>query len=192
MRVNLDEYEARQRGQLKRYHGANVTFSDELLPDPVATEKAGGIPKFTEIETITIQYPGMDRTSRRVEERDRVEYADLYRAFKENKTPPVEGTSLQEWSLMPRSVYEEFRHLGFKTIEQVATANEDVKRRLGPLQDWCKKAKAWLKPSEKNELVALQERADRAERRVEKLLEQVTLLMQRVEATEGTNLRESN
>jgi len=83
------------------------------------------------------------------------------------------------------------QYLGFKTVEQLAEANDDVKRRMGPLSKFIKMAQDWLHAasSSQNEVVKLKQLLEREERRTAKLEEQIEFLMQRVEANEGTSLR---
>lgn len=163
--------------------GSNLRFYHDYIDDPEATAKANGIPKKKEIEMLEVHYPGGDKTPLRVDDNIRQEYAAEYNAWKQNQEPPTSGTPLSEWSLMPRSVVEELRHFGIKTVEQLKDLPDEPKRRLGPLGSWCKKAKEWDKASNSSQaqVTALQEQLDRQTKRADKLEEQVSQLIKRIE-----------
>ncbi|MFO0089245.1 MAG: hypothetical protein ACK518_00225, partial [bacterium] len=81
-------------------------------------------------------------------------------------------------------------YLGFRTVEQLAEAIDEVKRRMGPLSRFVKEAQEWIKAasSEQAQVVSLRESLEREKLRTERLENQVELLMQRIEANEGTRL----
>ena len=85
----------------------------------------------------------------------------------------------------------ELQHMGFKTVEQLAETTDDVKRRLGTLSKFVKIAKDWIESANSSQfqVTALKQQLEREQRRTEKLEQQVELLMQRVEANEGTDMR---
>ena len=176
--------------QRKRFHGANVKFFNSYNENKEKSMAAGRA-VFDEIPSISIQYPGGDETVRKIEPQDVVEYPELYAAFQAGNTPVDSGTPLAEWPPMNGSAMRELQHLGFKTVEQLADANDDIKRRLGPLSKFIKIAKDWLAAANSSqfEVTSLKQQLERAQRRTEKLEEQVELLMQRVEGNEGTDLR---
>ena len=150
-----------------------------------------GRPIFDEIPYISIRWPGQDETVRRIEPHDMQEYPQEYAAFKAGSEPVTEGTPLAEWPPMTGSAVRELQYLGFKTVEQLAEANDDVKRRIGPLSRFVKLAKDWLDAanSSQNDVVRLKNLLEREQARTSRLENQVELLIQRVEANEGTNLR---
>jgi hypothetical protein len=83
------------------------------------------------------------------------------------------------------------QHLGFKTVEQLADAHDELKRKLGPTGRFIKMAKDWLDAANSSQfnVVALKQQLEREQKRTAKLEEQVELLLQRVEGNEGTDLR---
>lgn len=176
--------------QKKRYHGASVKFFNAYNKNEEKSLKEGR-PIFDEIPSISIRYPGMDETVRRIEQRDIQEYPELYAAFMANNTPVEEGTPLSEWPPMNGSALRELQYMGFKTVEQLAAANDDVKRRLGTLGKFVKMAKDWLDASTSTQadIMKLKSMLEREQKRTEKLTEQLELLMQRVEANEGTSMK---
>jgi predicted nuclease with TOPRIM domain len=81
--------------------------------------------------------------------------------------------------------------LGFKTVEQLANATDEAKRKLGPLSKFCKLAKDWMDAakSDQNEVVKLRQLLEREQAKTDDLRHKLELLMQRVEANEGISLR---
>ena len=83
------------------------------------------------------------------------------------------------------------QYLGFKTVEQLAVATDDVKRKLGPLSKFVKLAKDWLEAanSTQNDVAKMKQQLEKAEARAAALEHKLELFMQRVEANEGIDLR---
>jgi len=174
----------------KRYHGANVKFFNAYQENREKSLAAGRA-VFDEIPSVSIQYPGGDETVRRIEPHDLVEYPELYAAFQSGNTLIESGTPLQEWAPLNGSALRELQHMGFKTVEQLAETSDDVKRRLGTLSKFVKIAKDWIDAANSTQfqVTALKQQLEREQRRTEKLESQVELLMQRIEANEGTDMR---
>ena len=174
----------------KRYSGANIKFFYSYNENREKSIKEGR-PIFDEIPSISIQWPGQDETVRRIEPQDIQDYPDLYARFKTNSEPVLEGTPLAEWPLMSGSVMRELQYLGFKTVEQLSVANDDVKRRLGPLTRFVKLAKDWLDAAnaDQNQVVKFKQLLEIEQKKRLQLENKLELLMQRVEANEGTDLR---
>ena len=176
----------------KRYSGANIKFFYSYNENREKSLKEGR-PIFDEIPSISIQWPGQDETVRRIEPQDMQEYPELYARFKAGSEPVLEGTPLAEWPMMSGSAMRELQYLGFKTVEQLAAATDDVKRKLGPLSKFCKLAKEWLDAAEsdQNAVVKLKQQLEQETKKREHLEHKLELLLQRVEANEGTDLRGS-
>ena len=174
----------------KQYAGANVKFFF-AYNENVEKSRSEGRPIFDEIPSISIQWPGGDETVRRIEQQDIQDYPELYARFKAGSEPMSEGTPLAEWPMMSGSAMRELQYFGFKSVEQLADANDDIKRRLGPLSKFVKLAKDWLDAanSDQNEVAKLRNLLDREKARTTALEHKLELLMQRVEANEGIDLR---
>jgi hypothetical protein len=174
----------------KRYSGANIKFFYSYNENREKTAKEGR-PIFDEIPSISIQWPGQDETVRRIEPQDMQEYPELYARFKAGSEPVLEGTPLAEWPMMSGSAMRELQYLGFKTVEQLAAATDDVKRKLGPLSKFVKLAKDWLEAanSTQNDVAKMKQQLEKAEARAAALEHKLELFMQRVEANEGIDLR---
>jgi hypothetical protein len=174
----------------RRYHGANIRFFNAYNENREKSFSAGRA-IFDEIPSISIQYPGGDETVRRIEPQDIQDYPELHAAFKAGNEPVVSGTPLAEWPLMNGSTLRELQHLGFKTVEQLAEAHDELRRKLGPTGRFIKMAKDWMDAatSSQYQVTTLKQQLDRAETQTAKLREQVELLMQRIEGNEGIDLR---
>lgn len=174
----------------KRYSGANVKFFYAYNENREKSLNEGR-PIFDEIPSISIQWPGGDETVRRIEQRDIQEYPELYERFKAGSEPVTEGTPLAEWAMMSGSALRELNYLGFKTVEQLAKATDEVKRKIGPLSKLVKMAQDWLEAadSDQNEVVKLKQQLAAETAKRERLEEKLELFLQRIEANEGTDLR---
>jgi hemolysin activation/secretion protein len=93
---------------------------------------------------------------------------------------------------MNGSAMRELQYLGFKTVEQVANASDEAKRKLGTLSKFIKLAQEWLAAanSTQNEVVKLKNQLEQEQIRTAKLENKVELLLQRISANEGTDLRD--
>lgn len=188
--IDWDSIRSGRQQNRRRYHGANVRFFNAYNENKEKSFAAGRA-IFDEIPSISIQYPGGDETVRRIEPQDIQDYPELYAAFQAGNEPVVSGTPLAEWPLMNGSTLRELQHLGFKTVEQLAEAHDELKRKLGPTGRFIKMARDWISAanSSQYQVTSLKQQLDRAEVQAEKLREQVELLMQRIEGNEGIDLR---
>lgn len=179
-----------ESGPTRRYKGANVHFFNAYNLNREKTAAAGR-EVYDEIPSISIQFPGHDVTVRRIEQQDILEYPEKYAAFKAGSEPVESGTPLSAWTLMNGAAMKELQYLGFKTVEQLAEASDEAKRKLGTLSKYVKMAKEWLDAanSTQTQLVAMQQQLEREQERTKRLEHQLEVLIQRVEASEGTDLR---
>lgn len=199
MTLSYDEIKAKHYARNgdggKPYKGAIVRMFMAELP---VKNPAPGKARSNFIPSISIQYPGMDETVRKIQPEDIAAYPELYAALQAAEGGEIEevmdGLSLQLWPPIHRSVVQELRALGFRTVEQLAEANDAVKRKMGPLVQWVKKAKEWVAAGESDQALVAQLRADN-ERLIAKnksLAEQLELAHQRIDAIEGTDLSGQN
>lgn len=187
MSINLDEYYSRNRN--KQYHGANVSFKRIDVPNPTKAEQLGR-PVYEKRDFCVVTFPGKPAEFVEVTERHKQEYPAQWEAFQKGLEPPVEGFPLEQWPMMDRDTVEQLRAHGFKTVENLAECTDEVKRKIGPLSQWCKKAKKFLEAAGTgaNEVARLQETVERLEARCKKQEDQIVLLIRRIEATEGTKI----
>ncbi len=175
----------------KQYDGAHIQFKLEQVPD-VKRSEAEGRPIYNEIEVIEVHYPGSDITVVPVNEIHKREYAEQYNAFKAGLEQPESGTPLEQWAPMPRNLVLELKHFGIRTVEQLAEASAEAQRKHGMLKQWMKKAKEWLAAanSTQSDVAKLKSQMEALETRLKKAMEMNEVLIQRIEATEGTRLRD--
>lgn len=177
-------------GPKRRFAGANVKMFMLEIEDRNESEKQGRA-VFRDVPSISIQWPGMDETVRRIEEQDKAEFPEMYAAFMAGHIPyEGAGTPLTQWAVIPGAVTRELNYLGFRTVEQLSEANDSLRAKLGPNWQYVKKAKEWLNAagSTQTDVMTLKEQLERATKKADKLEEQVELLLQRIEANEGTRL----
>lgn len=172
-----------------RWSGANVKFLNVVRKNDQKSNEAGR-DIYDEVPSISIQWPGGDETVRAIEEKDKHEFPELWAAFTAGMGEVQSGMPLKEWTRMTASAVHELAYLGFRTVEQLAEANDDVRRRMGPLSKYIKEAQEWIEAAstEQAQVVAMQQQLDRERLRADKLEQQVELLMQRIEATEGIRI----
>ena len=93
--------------------------------------------------------------------------------------------------MMNGSAMRELQYLVFKMVEHVANATDEAKRKLGTLSKFVKIAQEWLAAanSTQNEVVKLKTKLEHEQARTAKLEEKMELLLQRLSANEGTDLR---
>lgn len=172
--------------QRSRWSGANVRFKMVVRKNEVKSLEAGR-DIFDEVPSISIQWPGGDETVRAIEEQDKYEHAAAYQAFIAGAGEVQSGMPLQEWPKITASAIHELAYLGFRTVEQLAQANDEVRRKMGPLSKYIKEAQEWMSAasSTQAEVVSLREQLERERVRVERMENQIELLMQRIEGNEG-------
>lgn len=126
-------------------------FHPGVTPDSERTE-AEGRPIFKDEVYIRIITPG-DRNNiidRPMRPEDKFRFAKQYAAFQSGNTEGGIGTPLQEWSPMPRSLVEELRYFGFRTVEHVAEAQDSVLGKMPGLREWQKRAQIFLAASKES------------------------------------------
>lgn len=178
--------------QKSRWSGANVKFLNVVRKNEAKSQQAGR-DIYDEIPSISIQWPGGDETVRALEEKDKVEHPQLWAAFTAGTGPVQSGMPLKEWTRVTASAVHELAYLGFRTVEQLAEANDEVKRRMGPLSKFVKEAQEWLSAanSGQSQVVALKEALEREKNRGDRLENQIKLLILRIEANEGNRFEQA-
>ncbi len=168
------------------YSGCNIKMFNVVRKSEEKSKQAGR-DIYDEIPSISFQWPGCDETVRAIEEKDKRDHPEIWAAFSAGIGPVQSGMPLKEWTRITASAVHELAYLGFRTVEQLAEANDEVKRKMGPLQRFAKEAQEWLAAanSPQSQVVALKEAFDREKLRADRLENQIELLLQRIEANEG-------
>lgn len=172
-----------------KWSGCNVKIFNVARKNETKTAQAGR-DIYDEIPSISFQWPGGDETVRALEDRDKREHPELYAAYQAGIGPVQSGFPLKEWTKISTSALHELGYLGFRTVEQLAEANDEVKRRMGPLSKFVKEAEEWLEAanSAQSQVVSLRESLEREKVRADRLENQIELLIQRIEANEGIKI----
>ncbi len=126
--------------------GLSIRIYAGLVPDKAKTIE-NGYPASKEVPFIQIRIPGdasYERNGPMTEEEKRI-YPRHWKRYQENQsTEGIVGSVLDEWTPMPRSMVDSYRHFGIRTVEQLA-AMSDVNARTVPQgAQWRDKAKLWL------------------------------------------------
>jgi len=104
-----------------------VMFYPSFLRDETKSIEEGR-PMFKDTEFVKIFAPG-DRNNiidRPATLEDKQRFSKQYSMFRQNREQRADGTPLAEWPIISRSQAEELRFQGFSTVEQIATARDDV------------------------------------------------------------------
>lgn len=116
-------------------------------------------------------------------------YERRYNKWKETGEIPVEGTSVKNWAVASPAQVETMLKIHVKTVEQLATANEEVIGRLGMGgRNLVEKAKAYVKQQESGVGKLAEENADlrqklaEADKVQQSQAEQLKLLQSQVQA----------
>lgn len=114
-----------------------------------------GEESFKESEYITIMVPGDSRESvtRPVEKADKDRWPEKYQAFVNNQPAPEDGMPIRHWNLQD-SIADQLEGAGIKTVEQLASINENTPPRVPGILALKQKAAEYLK---------FRDRADSAE-----------------------------
>jgi hypothetical protein len=182
--------EAMENPTGKLYGGARVWFDTITERNEQKSDEEGRI-VYDYIEAIYIQHPGDSAAHvKKAKPRDIAAYQSEYNTYKNGEAaPPVQGTPLIEWSMIPRSLVRQFESNGIYTLEQLADLPVNyghVYARLGPAQEWCGKAKDEMERAAKRATVTKARAENKAlEAEVAALRHQVQQLSQRLEAEQG-------
>lgn len=187
-----DIIEAMENPSGKLYGGARVWFDTEKEVNTRKTDENGRY-IVDYFEAIFIQHPGEPVPNvKRAKDRDKRAYPVEYKNYKDGETPPpLEGTPLIEWSMMPRSLARDLESKGIYTLEQLADLRENyghVYDKLGPAQEWCKKAEEEIERTKKRSSTTKTNAENKKlKAEIEALRQQVRQLSQRLEMEQGPN-----
>jgi hypothetical protein len=81
-----------------------------------------------------------------ITQRDIQRFPQQYAAFKAGleEDAQIIGTRLADWPVMTRAQVEEMKHLGFRTVDQIADARDDICGKVPGLTGLKQKARIWL------------------------------------------------
>jgi hypothetical protein len=158
-----------------------VVFFIDALQD-MEKSKEEGRPIFYDAEMVRIMSPG-DRNNiiiRPVERSDRARFAKQYAAFKQGEKELIEGTPLVGWPGCSKSQASELAFYGFKTVEQVANANDASCTNVMGLFTLKQRAQEYIKAGKESapmiKLAEQKELIDMQARQIAEMAEQLKLL----------------
>ena len=118
----------------KKKDPAIPIFRTEAVHMPAASEKAGR-PIYEDREFVTIMIPGSRnaQANEPVNDGHKARWPEAYKAFREGKELPLEGTALANWpnSRMTRARVEELAYFNIRTVEHLAAVHDGQLQNLG-------------------------------------------------------------
>jgi hypothetical protein len=123
-----------------------VTFSTEATFSKLKTWEAGGVPKYVDMDFISIYAPGMNKyftIHRPVTDHDIFRFGKEYAQFKTGQGEMITGTPLALWPVMTPSQIKELEYRGIRTVEQMAGLSDSITSIAG-LQQLKIQAKEFL------------------------------------------------
>lgn len=130
---------------------------------------------FVDTDFVRIMVPG-DRTNiiRRVaDETDKQRFPTQYARYKAGEANQTVGTPIELLPGVSPSRAEEYKHIGIKTIEMLANANDSVGSSFLGFQADKAKAKSYLALAEGNEISAVDERLTKENEELKARLERL-------------------
>jgi len=113
-------------------------------------------------------------------------YKEAYEAFKQDREPPLHGTSIRSFTVLSPAQLQTLLNFSVKTIEDLASANEETLSRIGMGARALKqKAVAWLESSKNagaqaEQLTALRQQNEALSATVARQAEQLAELSAKV------------
>lgn len=140
-----------------------VTFHQHYMLNEEKTANEGR-PIYDDMAFIRIVTPGNRDTiiDRPVRPEDKFRFPKQHAAFVAGEEGLAGATRLEEWTPMPRSMVEELRYFGFRSVEHVADANDQVLSKMPGLREWSARAKAFLIAAKDSSAITRAEAANSA------------------------------
>lgn len=169
--------------------GLNVQFTTEPVFSKKETYLAGGVPKYVDMDFITITIPGDKFTEvhRPVTDFDQWRFPREYEAFKRGKDAELVGTPLTMWPALTASQVAELKHQGIRTIEQLATLSDSVSGSLRGFYALKNKAQQFLDDAKDKNAAAvvraqMDEQAERHKAEMKALEDRMAAMLQQAMA----------
>jgi hypothetical protein len=132
--MNTAPFYTRTNGADPRAPSNNVwpRFFTDIVPDEIASVREGRR-CFREEERVEIYMPGnnLNIPVHRVTDEHRQRWPKEYEAFKAGREPVLNGTPIEEWPALNRAQVAELKYLNFRTVEEIADANDLSLQRIG-------------------------------------------------------------
>jgi len=171
-------------------HGDDKSLYVEFTMEAIQNEQRSieeGRPIFEEKEYVTIRMAGDTKTVRKRPVKlewegevppDNERWPRQYHAFKNQQQQAVDGTPLEQWSLMNKADVMSVKALNIFTVEQLASLGDNNLNWLGA-RTWRDKAVAWLEQAQSGSGVAkLQAENEQLKLQMEALKNQMNALLE--------------
>lgn len=125
--------------------GLAVRFFKMAVQDFEATA-AQGRPIFKDTDMVEIRVRGSrnDVLHKPVDDLTKRRFRDAWRAYEQGEELLESGTPLEQWPQMTRAQVEEMKYFGFRTVEHIANARDDLTAKFPGLLGLKMRAKAFL------------------------------------------------
>lgn len=135
----------------------NVHFTTQPVLSKKETYLAGGVPKYVDMDFITITVPGNRDLEIHTPVTDFYEWRFPleYEAFKRGQAAAVIGTPLDMWPALQPSQVAELKHQGIRTVEQLASLSDSVSGSLRGFYAMKHKAQQFLDDSKDKNAAAV-------------------------------------
>lgn len=169
--------------QLFVKHGGDedliATFVMESVRLGAESEKAGRN-IYRDVPFLWIRFPG-DRTrevKRKASDADKARFPRQWAAFQNQQTEAHEGTPIEDWGPISKSLALTYKGLNIHTVENLAAVGDHLLKNLGHgAREIRDKARAWLKSAEGSaELLSLKSENDSLRSDIEMLKQQIAEL----------------
>ena len=135
-----------------------VSFFTDAVEMKAESERQGR-PMFKDIPFIRIIVPGDTNNiiERAADESDKQRFPKAWSRFEKSEAEAVEGTPLEQWPQITRSLLKECKYFEIHTVEALASINDSHIAKMGMgFGDLRTKAKAWLQAAEGTAAVTAQ------------------------------------
>jgi hypothetical protein len=165
----------------------NVQFSVEPVLSKLETYLAGGIPKYVDMDFITITIPGDNGLVIHTPVTDFYEwrFPNEYENFKKGQDAAVTGTPLSLWPAMQPAQIAELKHHGIRTIEQLAELSDSSAGVMRGFYQMKTKAKQFLEDAKDKNATAvvrvqMEEQAERHAAEMKAMEDRFTAMLAQV------------
>ena len=134
---------------------------------------------YDDVPYVKIMVPG-DKDNivmRPIRDSDKRRFPRQYEAFMTNADQPTEGTPLEEWAGISRSMVEELKPFGIRTMEQLVEMPDSHAQKFMGINALRAKARAWIDDAKgKAPIEALQRENEALKAQMQELIDELRAL----------------
>lgn len=122
-----------------------VKFYKQAVQNNFRSEKEGR-PYFDEIDFVSIITPAdpTNKVDRKASPDDKERFPKQWANYQNGQSEKIDGTLIEEWPQITRSRAEELRHIGVRTLEQLASLSDGQTQKIMGGVSLRERAKAFL------------------------------------------------